>query len=88
MSKPVSDSGDSGKPGFQQIVDGFLLQPGLPLPEDASDEERSEALRLMVAAQSRLRIDRADTAGANELREFALSLHTKHGTVPFWGQGD
>ena len=30
MRQAVSDSDDSGEPGFQQIVDGFLLQPGLP----------------------------------------------------------
>ena len=30
MRQPVSDSDESGNPGFQKIVDGFLLQPGLP----------------------------------------------------------
>ena len=30
MRQPVSDSDDSEQPGFQKVVDGFLLQPGLP----------------------------------------------------------
>ena len=30
MGQSVSDSGDSGNTGFQTVVDGFLLQPGLP----------------------------------------------------------
>ena len=30
MRQPVSDSDESGNPGFQKIMDGFLLQPGLP----------------------------------------------------------
>ncbi len=30
MRQPVSDSDESGEPEFQKIVDGFLLQPGLP----------------------------------------------------------
>ena len=30
MRQPVSDFDDSEQPGFQKVVDGFLLQPGLP----------------------------------------------------------
>ena len=45
MSKPVSDSGDSGKPGFQQIVDGFLLQPGLPFADVLSSEKINRIFR-------------------------------------------
>lgn len=30
---------DSGEPGFQKIVDGFLLQPGLPNVESEIDKE-------------------------------------------------
>lgn len=30
MRQFLSDSDDCGEPGFQKIVDGFLLQPGLP----------------------------------------------------------
>ena len=33
MRQPVSDSDDSGNAGFQTIVDGFLLQPGLPFAD-------------------------------------------------------
>ena len=39
MRQPVSDSDESGNPGFQKIVDGFLLQPGLPFAEVLSSEK-------------------------------------------------
>ena len=57
----------------------------LPLPDRASAEERQKALRLMQAAQSRIRIDISDTAGLDALKDYALSLHTKYGTDPTWG---
>ena len=60
----------------------------LPLPDAATPEERAEALRLMIAAQARLRIDRGDTGGVDAVRAFALGLHSKYGTDPTWGQGD
>ena len=71
--------------------DDFTVTPGqaealrklcLPLPDDATSEERAEALRLMVAAQARTRIDRADTGGWDTLRDYALGLHEKYGTDP------
>ena len=74
--------------------DDFTVTPGqaealrklcLPLPDDATSEERAEALRLMVAAQARTRIDRADTGGWDTLRDYALGLHEKYGTDPTWG---
>lgn len=61
-----------------------LKRLGLPLPADVTSEERAEALRMMVAAQARTRIDRADTGGWDTLRDYALSLHTKYGTDPTW----
>ena len=56
----------------------------LPLPTESTSEERAEALRLMVAAQARTRINRADTGGCDELRDYALGLHSKYGTTPYW----
>ena len=73
--------------------DDFTVTPGqaealrklcLPLPDDATSEERAEALRLMVAAQARTRIDRADTGGWDTLRDYALGLHSKYGSVTIW----
>lgn len=57
----------------------------LPLPEDANRAERSEALRLMKAAQ---RLPVGDQSGWLAVRAFALSLHVKYGTEPFWGSPD
>ena len=57
----------------------------LPVPKQADGDERGEALRLMVAAQARTRIDRADTGGWDTLRDYALGLHEKYGTTPYWG---
>ena len=45
MRQPVSDSGDSEQPGFQQIVDGFLLQPGLPFADVLSSEKINRIFR-------------------------------------------
>ena len=70
--------------------DDFVVTPGqaealrklcLPLPDDATSEERGEALRLMVAAQARTRIDRADTVGWDRLRDYALAIREKYGSV-------
>ena len=70
--------------------DDFAVTPGqaealrklcLPLPKQADGDERGEALRLMVAAQARTRIDRADTGGWDTLRDYALGLHEKYGSV-------
>ena len=44
----------------------------------------AEALRLMVAAQARTRINLDDTGGWDGVRDYALSLHTKYGTAT-WG---
>ena len=68
----------------------FVVTPGqaealrklcLPLPKQADGDERAEALRLMVAAQARTRIDRVDTGGWDTLRDYALGLHEKYGSV-------
>ena len=70
--------------------DDFTVTPGqaealrklcLPLPDDATSEERGEALRLMVAAQARTRIDRVATGDWDTLRDYALGLHEKYGSV-------
>ena len=69
----------------------FVVTPGqaealrklcLPLPDDATSEERGEAPRLMVAAQARTRIDRVATGDWDTLRDYALGLHEKYGTDP------
>ena len=39
MRQPVSDSDESGNPEFQKIMDGFLLQPGLPFATVVTDEK-------------------------------------------------
>ena len=57
----------------------------LPLPEAATPEERAAALRVLIAAQARTRIDRGDTGGVDDMRAFALGLHSKYGTDPYWG---
>jgi len=57
----------------------------LPLPDAATIDERQEALRLMQSAVARTRIDTSDTAGLDALKDYALSLHTKYGTDPTWG---
>ena len=54
----------------------------LPLPDDATSEERAEALRLMVAAQARTRINRDDAGGWDTVASYARGLHTKYGTTP------
>ena len=70
-------------PKMERILQKKLA---LPLPEDATDEERADCLRLIQAAQERLRTDRADTGGLNEVRRYTLSLHSKYATDPYWGE--
>ena len=45
MRQPVSDSDNSGNAGFQKIVDGFLLQPGLPFAGVLSSEKINRIFR-------------------------------------------
>jgi hypothetical protein len=59
-------------------------QLALPLPEDATNAERAECLRLLVDAQARTRINRKDASGLDAVRDYALKLHAKYGTEPFW----
>ena len=56
----------------------------LPLPTESTSEERSHALKLFKAGRDRIRINRADTGGCDELRDYALGLHSKYGTTPYW----
>ena len=39
MRQSISDSGDSGNAEFQKVVDGFLLQPGLPFADVLTSEK-------------------------------------------------
>jgi len=50
----------------------------LPLPDTATDDERNEALRLLQSAIERLRIDRDDTGGLNDLQSYAAGCHIRH----------
>ena len=45
MRQPVADSDDSEQPGFQTIVDGFLLQPGLPFAQVLTAEKITRIFR-------------------------------------------
>ena len=45
MRQPVSDSRDSEQTGFQKIVDGFLLQPGLPFSDVLSSQKINDTFR-------------------------------------------
>ena len=45
MRQLLSDSDDSGEPGFHKIVDGFLLQPGLPFAGVLSSEKMNRIFR-------------------------------------------
>jgi len=54
----------------------------LPLPEDATSAERARGLELMKAAQ---KFPAGDHSGWMAVRDYALSLHRKHGTTPYWG---
>jgi hypothetical protein len=70
----------------QRMEKKIQRQLALPLPEDATKEEHARGLELLVDAQSRIRADRSDTGGLDAVREYALSLHAKYGTEPYWGQ--
>ncbi len=51
----------------------------LPLPEQATNEERSHALALLQAAQQRLRAGSSnDDHVLDAVREYATSLHRKY----------
>jgi hypothetical protein len=50
----------------------------MPLPADATPEEHAHALSLLAAAQERVRNDRTDTGGLDDVRAFADSLHEKY----------
>lgn len=63
-------------------------QLALPLPEDATNAERAECLRLLVDAQARTRINRKDASGLDAVRDYALKLHAKYASTPYWGQPD
>jgi hypothetical protein len=54
----------------------------LPLPDAATTDERQEALRMMQSAVARTRIDIGDTAGLDELRDYASGLHAKYQDSP------
>ena len=45
MRQPVSDFDDSEQPGFQKVVDGFLLQPGLPFATVVTAEKIKRIFR-------------------------------------------
>jgi hypothetical protein len=49
-----------------------------PLPADATPEEHAHAVALLAAAQERLRNDRTDTGGLDDVRQYADSLHEKY----------
>jgi hypothetical protein len=73
------------KPRFSELDERIRKKLALPLPEDANAAERSEALRLMKAAQ-KLPVD--DHSGWLAVRDYAVSLHRKYGSVPFYGWPD
>ena len=70
------------KPRFSELDERIRKKLALPLPEDANAAERSEALRLMKAAQ---KLPIGDHSGWLAVRDYAVSLHQKYGSVPFYG---
>jgi hypothetical protein len=54
----------------------------LPLPEYATSAEAARTLELMKAAQ---KFPAGDATGWIAVREYALSMHRKYGTTPYWG---
>ena len=56
----------------------------LPLPDKTTPAERAHALELFKAGRDRIRIDFGDTAGLDALKDYALSLHRRYGSVPHW----
>lgn len=71
-----------------EIARALQKRLALPLPEYATEQERAAALVLLKAAQAKTRIDISDTSGVDQFRDYALKLHTKYGTDPYWGQPD
>lgn len=57
----------------------------LPLPVGHTPEERATALALMLVAQ---KMPREDRSGWLAVREYAIGLHAKYGTIPFWDDED
>jgi hypothetical protein len=57
----------------------------LPLPQYATAAERSEALRLMKAAQ---KLPVGDHSGWLAVRDYAVECHRKYASVPFYGWPD
>ena len=45
IRQSVSDSDDSGNAGFKTVVDGFLLQPGLPFATVVTAEKINRIFR-------------------------------------------
>jgi hypothetical protein len=68
------------------LVRKFQKTLALPVPEYATDDERAECLRLMKVAQARLKIDGTDHGGLEVVRQYALSMHQRYATSPFWGE--
>jgi hypothetical protein len=73
------------KPRFSELDERIRKKLALPLPEDANAAELAEALRLMKAAQ-KLPVD--DHSGWMAVRDYAMSLHAKYASTPYWGQPD
>ena len=74
--KPVA--APSLPPSTEQIAASIRKKLCLPLPKEATDEEREHGLRMFRAAIERLKADESDTGGLDGVREFALRLHRKY----------
>ena len=70
------------KPRFSELDERIRKKLALPLPQNATDAERAEGLRLMQDAQ-KLPVD--DQSGWQAVRDFAVRLHHKYRTEPCWG---
>ncbi len=57
----------------------------LPAPVTATEDELAEGLRLMKSAQL-AKSPVEDQTGWIAVKEYALSLHRKYGTDPYWGE--
>lgn len=73
------------KPRFSELDEQIRKKLALPLPPGHTDAERAEGLRLMKAAQ---KLPAGDASGWMAVRDYALSLHAKYGTEPYWGWPD
>ena len=73
------------KPRFSELDERIRKKLGLPLPQNATDAERAEGLRLLRAAIHTMQKNCDDQTGLDALRDFALSLHRQHQTTPYWG---